>query len=134
MIENNIINKISKLLNEKYLASDMFGNKYIEFFINPQKGELRSLRSVKFLINNTNKELVVWRYNLLHSTAVNFLYDNGFISTKNIKDRSFIVGEGEVNRKNGKIDIVKIYHSIRKESIPYWAEKYFNYLTKSSEV
>ncbi|MFW6129708.1 MAG: hypothetical protein ACOC56_00905 [Atribacterota bacterium] len=129
---SNIINKINKLLNEEYLDSEMINKKYIEFFVNPQKGELRSFKHVRFVIDNKRKRVIVWGYKVLHQDALEFLYNEGHIDTTNLKDKNIVVGDGDINKATGKIEVRKTYSSIKKRDDIHWADKYFVFDIKSA--
>ncbi|MFW6129707.1 MAG: hypothetical protein ACOC56_00900 [Atribacterota bacterium] len=123
---NNIINKINKLLNEEYLDSEMIKGIYIEFFSNPSKKELTEFKEVRFLIDNLNKKLIVWRSNVLHAPAIRNLENKNLIT----KDWKKING-GTGRVLKGKIMTDYIHEKV---SGKHWADKYFTEPLENSTV
>ncbi len=115
---NNIINRINKLLNEEYLDSEKIGKIYTEFFVNPSRKELIELGEVRFVIDDLNKNLIVWKACVLHEPAIKYLKSKNLL-TKN--QESINCGAGRVTLE-GKIRGDYVHNKV---SGKHWADKFF---------
>jgi len=127
--------RFEKYLQEKYLGSftPSFSKKYIEYFVNPTKKELRDAanastdKAVRFAADNKTKKVYAWASDGTHQEVLDQIYGDF--------DYPSHVLTGIVKMKGGKwtvppegVPMLELYSNIKKlKSIDWsWLEKWFN--------
>ncbi|MFW6129550.1 MAG: hypothetical protein ACOC56_00110 [Atribacterota bacterium] len=124
-----LIDKIN-LITEDYLTRF----REFEFFINPSLEDYKELKNqrineVRFVLDNKNKNLIVWNSDFMHYNAIIFLKNKNKISAGN---QYLIPGTGKI-KGNKKIEIEEMnmylhtddqFKEVMKTNWS-WADKWF---------